>query len=117
MLAQILRFDGPRPPEILAAADRAGRDRLAPIILAHPKMRQEMVALVVLRQHDGSEENIMIVRTAAGLQLAKDLVMTSEILPVEDPALLAGPDRVDVFTVVKVVRILDHIAGLDGDQS
>jgi hypothetical protein len=117
MLAQVLQFDGPRSPEVLAAADRAGRDRLTPIMLAHPTMREEMVALLVLRQDDGSDQNILIVQSPEGLRLAKDLVMSSELLPGEDAALLPGPDRVGVYTVVKVIGRLEQDAALEGDRS
>jgi hypothetical protein len=116
MLAQVLQFNGPRSPEMLAAADRAGRERLGPLMLAHPKMREEMVAMVVLRQDDGSERNILIVRSAEGLRLVKDLVTSSELLPDEDVSLLPGPDRIDVFTVVKVIGSLEEVDELESVQ-
>jgi hypothetical protein len=117
MLAQVMQFDGPRSPEMLAAADRAGRDRLGPIMLAHPKMREELVAVVVLRQDDGAERVILIVHSAEGLRLARDLVVSSELLPDEDAALLPGPDRIDVFTVVQVVGSLNEVDVAAGVQS
>jgi hypothetical protein len=96
---------------------RAGRDRLTPIMLAHPTMREEMVALVVLRQDDGAEQSILIVQSPECLPLAKDLVMFSELLPDDDAALLPGPDRVGVYTVVKVAGTLDQNTVLDGERS
>lgn len=109
MLAQVMQFNGPRSPQLLAATDRAGRDRLGPIMQAHPRMREELVAVVVLRQDDGTETDILIVHSAEGLRLARDLVTSSELLPGEDPALLPGPDRIDVFTVVQVVGSLNEV--------
>jgi hypothetical protein len=117
MLAQVMQFDGPRSPEMLAAADRAGNDRLRPIMLAHPKMREELVAVVVLRQEDGSEQVILIVRSADGLQLARDLVTSSELLPGEDAALLPGPDRMEVFDVVAFFSSLDGVEEPSGVRS
>ena len=117
MLAQVIQFDGPRSPEMLAAADRAGQERLGPIMLAHPKMREELVAVVVLRQEDGSEQDILIVHSAEGLRLARDLVMSSELLPGEDHALLPGPDRIDVFEVVQVVGSLQDADVSTGARS
>ena len=117
MLAQMMEFNGPRSAEMLAAADRAGRDRLGPIMLAHPRMREELVALLVLRQADGTERIIMIVHSQEGLQLARDLVMSSELLPGEDAALLPGPDRVDVFEVVTVLGSLKEDVVRDGVRS
>ena len=85
-------------------------------MLAHPKMREELVAMVVLRQDDGSERNILIVRNAESLRPVRDLVMSSELLPDEDVSLLPGPDRVDVFTVVKVIGSLDEVDELESVQ-
>jgi hypothetical protein len=111
MLAQVMQFDGPRSPELLAAADRASRDRLGPVMQGHPKMREELIAFLVLRQEDGTERDVLIVRSAEGLKLARDLVTSSELLPGEDPALLPGPDRMDVFEVVEVVGSLSDFQG------
>ena len=85
MLAQVVQFNGPRSPEMLAAADRADRERLGPLMLAHPKMREQMVAMMVLRQDDGSQWNILIVRTAEGLRLVRDLVTSSDAFSLDAP--------------------------------
>ena len=68
------------------------------------------------RQDDGSERNILIVRSAEGLRLVKDLVTSSELLPDEDVSLLPGPDRIDVFTVVKVIGSLEEVDELESVQ-
>jgi hypothetical protein len=117
MLAQVIHFDGPRTPEMLAAADRAGKDRLGPIMQAHPKMREEQVAFLMLRQEDGTEQDILIVHSQEGLRLARDLVMSSELLPGEDPALLPGPDRVEVFDVVQAYGSLNGVEEATGVRS
>ena len=100
MYAQLTYFDGPRSPELVAAAEFAGRERVWPAILADPVTRDEHVATYVLRQDDGSEVAIVIVKTLAGLERGRQVIMGTELLPGEDPALLPGADRFEVFEVV-----------------
>ena len=42
---------------------------------------------------------INIVKTEAALRRAQQVVMSTELLPGEDAALLPGPDRVEVYRV------------------
>jgi hypothetical protein len=102
MLAQVMQFYGPRSAELLAAADRASEERLGPIMMAHPRVREEFVGMLSLRRPDGEQLTVLVMRTAEGLDLVRELVMSSELLPGEDPALLPGPDRVDVYTVTEM---------------
>lgn len=99
MYAQIAFFDGPRSPELVAAAERAGRDRVMPAVHADPQVAAEHIATYVLRQPDGAEAVIMISNTLAGLQRTREVIMGTELLPGEDEALLPGPDRVEQYTV------------------
>jgi hypothetical protein len=101
MYAQLTYFDGPRSPELIAAADRASRERIQPTMLADPQMRDQLVANYTLRQHDGSEVIVTIVETEDCLRRGQELVMGTDLLPGEDPMLLPGPDRVEVFEVVE----------------
>jgi hypothetical protein len=100
MYAQIIYFDGPRSPELIAAADRAGRERVTPAVLADPTLAAEHVATWVLRQPDGTELTIVITGTAAALDRGQEIIMSTELLPGEDPALLPGPDRIERYEVV-----------------
>ena len=109
MKALVLTFKGPRSAELLAAEDRAGQDRLGPTVLAHPRMREEFVNMCVLRQPDGYQRVVITVRSAAGLDLLRDLVTTSELLPGEDPALLPGPDSVEIFDVVAAAGAVEAV--------
>ena len=86
MYAQLTIFDGPRSAELVAAADRAGRERIDPLLNAHPEIRQDLVARYILRQPDGGSAVIVITGTEASLDRAVELIMTSELLPGEDPA-------------------------------
>jgi len=106
MLAQVMRFNGPRSAELVAAGDRASEVRLRPIMMAHPKVREEFVALLSLRQPDGAQLTVLVMHSPQGLDLVRELVMSSELLPGEDPALLPGPDRVDVYTVTEILGSL-----------
>jgi hypothetical protein len=62
-------------------------------------MQDELVSLLVLRAPDGSEVIISVTRYEAGLARAQQVVMSSELLPGEDPAQLPGPDRIEVYQV------------------
>lgn len=100
MYAQLTYFDGPRSHELVAAGDRAGRDRIQPTIVADPEMRDQLVANYTLRQSDGGEVIITIVESEDALRRGRELIMETDLLPGEDPMLLPGPDRIEVFEVV-----------------
>ena len=103
MYAQLGYFDGPRTAEQLAAAERASRERIWPAARRDPQLMAELVANYVLRQPDGGEVVVTIGKTLDALKRGFELVASTELLPGEDPALLAGPDRVEVYEVVDVV--------------
>lgn len=109
MKAIVITFNGPRSAELIEAADRAGRDRLGPTVLAHPRMREEFVNMCVLRQPSGHEQIVVTVRSEAGLGLLHDLVTSSELLPGENVSLLPGPDSVEIFDVVAATGTLETI--------
>ena len=112
MYAQIVYFDGPRSAELIAAADRAGRERVTPAVMADPAMAAEHVATWVLRQPDGTELVIVITRTAEALDRGREIIMSTELLPGEDPALLPGPDRVERYEVVFAVEYGKVVEGM-----
>ncbi len=100
MYAQLGYFNGPRTAEQLAAAERASNERLWPALRRDPGLMRELVAYYVLRQPDGGEVVVTLVTTMDALKRGSDLVSSTELLPGEDPALLPGPDRVEVYEVV-----------------
>lgn len=102
MYAQLTIFDGPRSPELVAATERAERERIEPLIEAHPEIRDEMVVRYMLSQPDGGSAVLVITNSEASLDRAFDLIMTSELLPGEDPALLPGPSRTERYVVQDV---------------
>jgi len=100
MYAQLTYFDGPRSAELVAASERAGRERISPAVTADPRLQEELVALYVLRQPNGGEVMVAIVQSEDTLRHARQVIMNTELLPGEDPALLPGPDRVEIYQVV-----------------
>lgn len=98
----VLTFQGPRSAELLDAADRAGRERLGPALSDHPGFRDDLVGMLVLRQPNGHELVVITVRSLAALDVLRDLVTTSTLLPGEDVRLLPGPDRAEIFKVVEM---------------
>jgi len=113
MLATVMQFNGPRSAELVAAGDRASEERLRPIMMAHPRVREDFVGLLSLRQADGRQLTVLVMHSAEGLDLVRELVMSSELLPGEDPALLPGPDRVDVYTVTEMIGSLAPVYDVD----
>jgi hypothetical protein len=98
MYAQLTYFDGPRTPEQIAAADFGARERMQPALgkLGHH------FRVYVLRRDDGSQVVVSIADTKEALLDAQKAIMSTELLPGEDPALLTGPDRIDLYPVLDV---------------
>jgi len=101
MYAQIVQNDGPRSPELIAASDRAGVERILPTLRADAEVRDAVVATFVLRGADGTEVVVIVCDTEEALQRGNELIMGTTLLPGEDPALLPGPDRVQTLPVVR----------------
>jgi hypothetical protein len=101
MYAQLTYFDGPRSAELVAASERAGRERIQPAIEADPQMSANLVALFVLRQPDGGEVVVSVVKNRDDLDRAVEVIMGTELLPGEDPALLRDPDRIAIYEVIQ----------------
>jgi hypothetical protein len=100
MYAQLIYLDGPRTPELVAAGDRAGRERVAPAVAGDPVTRAAHIPTYVLRQPDGTEVVVIISETEAALQRGNEVVAGTTLLAGEDPALLPGPDRIETYQVV-----------------
>jgi hypothetical protein len=98
MYAQLTYFDGPRTPEQLAADDFAGQERILPALskLGHP------LRVYLLRRHDGAEIVVLIADSEQALLDAQKTITSTELLPGEDPALLPGPDRIELYPVIGV---------------
>ena len=58
------------------------------------------VRVYLLRRHDGSEIVVMIADSEQALLETQKAIMTTGLLPAEDPALLPAPDRIELYPVI-----------------
>ena len=93
--ARLLYLDGPETPEQAAAADLAGRQRIWPAI----RGLSGLASVYVLRRRDLGSVVITLATSIETLDAAERAVMSTELLPGEDPALLPGPDRIEIHHV------------------
>lgn len=93
--ARLLYFDGPRAPEQVAAADVAGRQRIWPTI----RGLSGLVGIYVLLRRDLGSVVVTLATSVDTLDDAERAVMATGLAPGEDPALLPGPDRVEIHRV------------------
>ena len=96
MYAQLTYFDGPHSPEQLAARDFAGTERILPAVSELGRSFR----VYRLRRDDGSEVVITVGDSEQALLDAQKAIMGTELLPGEDPALLRGPDRIELYPVI-----------------
>ena len=94
--ARLMCFDGPRAPEQAAAEDLAGRQRIWPAIHG----LSGLVGIYVLRGSDLSSIVVTLATSVETLDAAQQAVLATELTPGEDPALLPGPDRVEIHHVI-----------------
>lgn len=95
-VAALVCFDGPVSDPVHAAARRAGAERIAPRMADH----EGLVRSMALWQPE--RRGMIVIMTAVSveaLESAQQAVMSSTLLPDEDPALLPGPDHVDIYRV------------------
>lgn len=105
--ATVMWFDGPLSQDQLDAATRGGRERIAPALSGVAGL----YAALVLWQPERRELVILQAATsAAALERAAEIAMSTELLPGEDPALLPGPDRISQCEVVEHVAPPAHAA-------
>jgi hypothetical protein len=93
--ARLMYFDGPRAPEQAAAEDLAGQRRIWPAI----RGLSGLVRTYVLRGPDLGCVVITLATSVETLDAIERAVMATELMPGEDPALLSGPDRIEIHHV------------------
>jgi hypothetical protein len=93
--ARLLYFDGPRTPEQVAAADFGGRQRIWPAI----RDLGGLVSVYLLRGSDLGWIVVTLATSVGTLEAAQSAVMSADLLPGEDRALLPGPDRIEIHNV------------------
>ncbi|WP_436494234.1 hypothetical protein [Actinokineospora sp. HUAS TT18] len=96
-VAAFLHFDGPLSAEVKAAADRANRDRIAPAMRDHPGFSR---VLVLWQPQRRSAVIVSQAESVESLENGQERINRMELLPGEDPALLPGPDRIELFRAV-----------------
>jgi len=96
-VAAFLYFDGPISDDVHRAAERAHRERIA------PAMRTQAGASRALVLWQPQRRTSLVVSTAdsvESIEAGQRLIATMELLPGEDPALLPGPNRIELFRAV-----------------
>jgi len=93
--ARLMYFDGPRAPEQATAEELAGRQRIWPAI----RDLSGLVGTYVLRGPDLGSVVITLATSVEALDATARAVMSTELMPGEDLALLPGPDRIEIHHV------------------
>ena len=97
--AMVAWFDGPQSAARVTAARFANEHRIVPALARQPGVVR-MIAL--WRERDAAAGAVILATDLAALREAGTAINATELLPGEDPALLTGPDRVDIHDVVSV---------------
>lgn len=95
--AATLWLDGPLSQARVDAARFAGRERIAPALAPLPG---PVRALELWQAHTRSMVVVLLATSPDTLQEIHRTVMSTELLPGEDPALLTGHDRMEEHLVV-----------------
>jgi hypothetical protein len=95
--ATVLWFDGPMSPARRAAAQFGYQHRIGPAMASVPGWIR---SLVLWRDRDAASCVTTLARDIEALEHSAAAVNATVLLPGEDPALLTGPDRVDLHHVV-----------------
>ena len=94
--AAVVEFHGPRDATQVAADRRASRERVAPAALEV----EGALGALVLRAADGGMITVALADSPASLEASSRAILSTPLLPGEDPELLGGPDR---YTICRVV--------------
>lgn len=99
-VAAVVTFSGPMSPAVREAADRADRDRIGPAMAARATTTGRVLRLWQPEQR----RKVVVVFSVdqSKLQDGFRTIATLDLLPGEDPALLPGPDHVEIFEVTAV---------------
>lgn len=94
---QLLTFDGPRGPEWSAAVDRADEERMWPAVRDVPGWTEVLGGTGA----DGGRFTLTLAESVEALEAGAAAIMSTELLPGEDPAHLTGPDA---FAILRVLH-------------
>ena len=90
--AQITAFAGPRDEAWVRAVDRADDERIWPVVRTVPGQQ----GALTLEERDGGRVIVALSESVEACEEAVRRVLSTPLLPGEDPAQLTGPDHVDV---------------------
>jgi hypothetical protein len=93
---QVVEFAGPRTEEWVAAEERAAAGRLGPAT----EGIEGVVSVLRMRAADNAYMVVVLAESMDVFDAAAQAIMSTELLPGEDPAFLTGPDRVSFYRLV-----------------
>jgi len=93
---QVVEFSGPRTEEWVAAEQRAATDRLGPATDGI----DGIVSVIRMRAADNAYLVVVLAESMDVFDVASQAIMSTELLPGEDPELLGGPDRISFYRLV-----------------
>jgi len=94
-VAQVTGFDGPRSAAQVHAMRRAGEERIRPVV---EHVHGHAATYVLCHPVDSAIVVITLATSIDALNGIADAVLSTSLLPGEDPALLTGPDRIELYT-------------------
>ena len=93
-VAKVSWYDGPRSAAQTEAARRAGEERIKPAVEGIPGL---VMTYVLGRPQDGAMVVVELATSTDTFDRVADAVFGTSLLPGEDPVLLTGPDRVELY--------------------
>jgi hypothetical protein len=93
---QVVEFSGPRSEEWVAAEQRAATERLGPAT----EGIDGIVSITRMRAADNAYLVIVLAESMDAFDVASQAIMSTALLPGEDPELLGAPDRVGFYRLV-----------------
>lgn len=109
---QVAAFDGPREARWSAAFERSSTDRIWPAMTAVPGI----LGALLCQAEDGAALALTLATSVEALEAGLAAVMSTELLPGEDPALLTGPDRVDIHRLLHAELPAEQLQGSAGPR-
>ena len=93
---QVVEFSGPRTEEWAAAEQRAATERLGPATAGI----DGIVSVTRMRGCDNAYVVVVLAESMDVFDVASQAIMSTGLLPGEDPELLGSPDRVGYYRLV-----------------
>jgi hypothetical protein len=93
---QVVEFSGPRSEEWVAAEQRAAVGRLGPAT----EGIAGIVSVLRMRAADNAYLVAVLAESLDVFDAASQAIMSTDLLPGEDPAFLDGPDRISFYRLV-----------------